>query len=149
MTEKTAKVEEQDVFHPDFFKIPEDGSKPYLVASTCRSCGQILFPKLPTCPACWSDTFDDSPMERVGKLYTYTTMNVSQPGLKAPLAIGYVDFSNGIRVGAQIDVLPEQMKDLKIGMELQVDAGVIREDKNGKKTISYVFKPVVESKGGK
>ncbi len=151
MTEKTTKVDEQEqvIFHPDFFKIPEDGSKPYLVASKCRSCGQLWFPKLPTCPACWSETFDDAPMERVGKLYSYTIMNVPQPGVKAPLAIGYVDFPNGIRVGAQIDVLPEQMKNLRIGMDLQVEAGVIREDKNGKKTISYVFRPVVASKGGK
>jgi uncharacterized OB-fold protein len=87
-------------------------------------------------------------MERVGKLYTYTIMNVPQPGVKAPLAIGYVDFSNGIRVGAQIDVLPEEMKNIRIGMDLQVDAAVIREDKTGKKTISYVFKSVAASKGG-
>ncbi|MFZ3172367.1 MAG: OB-fold domain-containing protein [Carboxydocellales bacterium] len=151
MTEKTAKVDEQEqvIFHPDFFKIPEDGSKPYLVASKCCSCGQLWFPKLPICPACWSDKFDDAAVERVGKLYSYTTMNVTQLGFKAPLAIGYVDFPNGVRVGAQIDVLPEQMKNIRIGMDLQVEADVIREDKNGKKMISYVFRPVVASKGGK
>jgi len=78
-------------------------------------------------------------MDRVGTLYSYTVMYIPQPGLKAPLAIGYVDFSNGLRVGAQIDV---PLENIKIGMPLQVDAGVIREDKTGKQTISYVFKPV-------
>jgi uncharacterized OB-fold protein len=71
-------------------------------------------------------------------------MYIPQPGLKAPLAIGYVDFSNGLRVGAQIDVLPEK---IQIGMDLQVDSGIIREDKTGKQTISYVFREV--SEGGK
>ena len=140
MTEKT----EQVIFHPDFFKIPEDGGKPYLVESKCSGCGKLWFPKLPICPACLSETFDDTPMERVGKLYSYTVMYIPQPGLKAPLAIGYVDFSNGVRVGAQIDVLPEK---IRIGMDLQVESGVIREDKTGKQTISYVFREV--SEGGK
>ena len=151
MTEKTAKVNDQEqvVFHPDFFKIPEDGSKPYLIESKCSNCGRLWFPKLPICPACLSETFEDAPMERMGKLYSYTVMYTPQPGLKAPLAIGYVDFPNGIRVGAQIDVEPEELKNIQIGMDLQVEAGVIREDKNGKKTISYIFRPVAASKGGK
>jgi hypothetical protein len=133
-----AKVNEQEqvVFHPNFFKIPEDG-KPYLTEAKCTKCGKLWFPKLPICPNCLSETFEDSPMDRVGTLYSYTVMYIPQPGLKAPLAIGYVDFSNGLRVGAQIDVPPEE---IKIGMALQVDAGVIREDKTGKQTISYVFR---------
>jgi len=151
VAEKTTKVDEQKqvIYHPDFFKIPEDGGAPYLVASKCRNCGQLWFPNLRACPECWSDAFDDAPMERAGKLYVYTISNVPQPGLKAPLAFGYVDFPNGIRVGAQIDVPPEQMKDIRIGMDLQVEAGVIREDKDGVKTVSYVFRPVAASKGGK
>ncbi|KGP75490.1 hypothetical protein JT05_06935 [Desulfosporosinus sp. Tol-M] len=129
--------QEQVIFHPNFFKIPEDG-KPYLTEAKCTKCGQLWFPKLPICPSCLNETFEDSPMDRVGTLYSYTVMYIPQPGLKAPLAIGYVDFANGLRVGAQIDVPPEN---IRIGMSLQVDSAVIREDKTGKQTISYVFRP--------
>jgi uncharacterized OB-fold protein len=138
MADAKGNEQEQVIFHPNFFKIPEDG-KPYLIESKCTNCGKMWFPKLPICPGCLSETFDDTPMDRVGTLYSYTVMFIPQPGLKAPLAIGYVDFTNGLRVGAQIDV---PLENIKIGMPLQVDAGVIREDKTGKQTISYVFRPV-------
>jgi len=33
-------------------------------------------------------------------------------------------------------------------MDLQVEDSVIREDNNGRKTVSYVFRPVAASTGG-
>jgi len=134
--------QQQIVFHPDFFVVPDNGEKPYLIGFSCKKCGKMWFPKLPICPDCWSDELEKKPLGRTGKLYTYTVMNVPQPGLKAPLAVGYIDFPEGVRVGAQIDMPPEKIGEIKIGMELEVVAGVVRQDSNGNKVISYRFIPV-------
>jgi hypothetical protein len=72
-------------------------------------------------------------------------MYTPQKGIKPPVVFGFVDFpEEGVRVGAQIDVEAEKVKELiKIGMEMEVKAGKIREDASGKDIISYKFAPVV------
>ncbi|AGL00219.1 Zn-ribbon domain-containing OB-fold protein [Desulfoscipio gibsoniae] len=138
-------MEEQVIYHPDFFVVSEGGEKPYLIAFRCKECGKTWFPILPYCPNCWSNEFDKREL-RKGKLYTYTIMYTPQKGIKPPLAFGFVDFpEEGVRVGAQIemDADVEKIKEhIKIGMEMEVRAGVIREDASGKDTISYKFIPV-------
>lgn len=137
-------MEEKTIYHPDFFVIPESGEKPYLIAFQCEGCGKTWFPMLPICPNCWSEKFIKKEL-RKGKLYTYTIMYTPQKGIKPPLAFGFVDFpEEGVRVGAQIEVDAEKAKELiKIGMEMEVKAGVIRKDDSGKDIISYKFAPVV------
>lgn len=137
-------MEEQIIYHPDFFVIPEGGQKPYLIASHCKQCGKTWFPGLPYCPDCWSEQFEKKEL-RAGKLYTYTIMYTPQKGVKAPLVFGFVDFpGEGVRVGAQIEVEAEKVKEqIKIGMEMKVTAGTIREDNSGKPIISYKFSPAV------
>lgn len=141
--EKSQKDEKQQVvYHPDFFVIHEDGKKPYLMGFKCEDCGSAWFPKLPICPKCWSDKLTKFPISRVAKLYSYTIINVPQPGLKAPIAVGFVDFPEGVRVAAQIDMGPDKMNEIKIGMDLEVAAGVVRQDSNGSEVISYKFMPL-------
>lgn len=137
-------MEEQEIYHPDFFVIPEGGKKPYLIAFRCAECGKTWFPILPYCPNCWSDTFEKREL-RKGKLYTYTIMYTPQKGIKPPLVFGFVDFSEeGVRVGAQIEVDAGKVKEqIKIGMEMEVKAGAIREDTSGRDIISYKFAPAV------
>lgn len=137
-------MEEQEIYHLDFFVIPEGGQKPYLIAFHCEECGKTWFPILPYCPNCWSSKFEKREL-RKGKLYTYTIMYTPQKGIKPPLVFGFVDFpEEGVRVGAQIEADAEKVKEqIKIGMELEVKAGTIREDTSGKDIISYKFAPVV------
>ncbi|MDD3655043.1 MAG: OB-fold domain-containing protein [Desulfotomaculaceae bacterium] len=137
-------MEEQVIYHPDFFAIPEGEGKPYLIAFHCAGCGKTWFPILPYCPSCWSNQFEKIALH-TGKLYTYTVQNTPQAGVKAPLLFGFVDFpEEGVRVGAQIEVEAGKVKEqLKIGMEMQVIAGPIREEKGGKQVISYKFMPAV------
>lgn len=139
MGEKTLNTEEQIVFHPDLLVIPESGEAPYLTAYRCEECGKMWFPKLPYCPNCWSDKLAKTPLSRRGKLYSYTVTRVSGPDMKVPYVVGYVDFPEKVRVFAQIDAEPEQVKP---DMEVEVSTGIIRENLNGKRVLSYKFKPV-------
>ena len=132
-------MEEQIIYHPDFLVIPEGGEKPYLVGYKCNACGNIYIPKLSICPNCWSEELTKIPLSRKGKLYSYSIQYTAQPGIKTPVAHGFVDFPEDVRVLAQIDAELEQ---IKIGMEMEVTTGVIREERDGKKWISYKFKPV-------
>ncbi len=137
-------MEEQIIYHPDFFVIPEGGGKPHIIAFQCAECGKTWFPVLPYCPSCWSEKFNKRELSK-GILYTYTVMYTPQQGIKPPLVFGYVDFpEEGVRVGAQLEIDAEKSKEqLKIGMEVEVIAGVIRKDPTGKDIISYKFKPAV------
>jgi uncharacterized OB-fold protein len=132
-------VEEQVIYHPDFLVIPEGGEKPYLVAYRCEKCGMLYFPKVNICLNCFSEDFAKQPLSGKGKVYSYTIQYTPQPGLKAPLTVGYIDLPEDLRVLAQIIAEPEQMK---IGMDVEVTVGEIRKDADGKPMISYKFKPV-------
>ena len=136
---------EQLIYHPDFFIIPEGGAKPYLIAFECAECGKTWFPILPYCPNCWSEKFKQRELTR-GRLYTYTIMYTPQKGITPPLIFGFIDFpAAGVRVGAQIELAPGELdalkEQLKIGMEMEVTAGVIRQDAGGEDIISYKFIP--------
>ncbi len=139
MSVKPATNQEYEFYHPDLFVMPENGAKPYLLGYLCQKCGKTWFPKAVPCPECWSEDIIQIPLSRVGKLYSYSTVHVGQKGIQTPYVIGYVDLPENVRVFAQLDMEPAE---LKIGMDVEVTAGVTRVDPNGVKTVSYKFKAV-------
>ncbi|WP_206811708.1 Zn-ribbon domain-containing OB-fold protein [Paradesulfitobacterium ferrireducens] len=126
-------------FHPDLFVVPADGEAPYLLGYKCEDCGKVWFPKLEICPECWTD-LKQIRLSRTGKLYSYSIIHVGQRGIKAPYAVGYVDFPENVRIYAQLAIPHDQ---IKLGMDVEVVQGVVRMDKNGDPAmISYMFKAV-------
>ncbi len=139
LSEKMNEQNETIFFHPDLFVVPENSEAPYLIGYHCEGCGKVWFPKVEICPNCWSEKIGQNPLSKVGKLYSYSIIHVGQKGIKAPYVIGYVDMPENVRIFAQLEIDPAQ---LKIGMDLQVTSGIIRVDENGKPVLSYKFKPI-------
>ena len=139
MNEKVENELEPLFYHPDLFVIPESGESPYLLGYRCQSCGKTWFPKVAPCPECSSEDIVQTALSKVGKLYSYSTIHVGQKGIKTPYVIGYVDLPENVRIFAQLEIEPAE---LKIGMDVEVTSGVTRVDANGLKTISYKFKAV-------
>lgn len=129
---------ETTFFHPDLFVVPTDGEKPYLLGYKCESCGKVWFPRLDTCPNCWSNT-KQIKLSKTGKLYSYSVIHVGPKEIKAPYVIGYVDLPENLRVFAQIKIDQDKVK---CGMDVEVTDGPIRLEENGTRVISYMFKPV-------
>jgi len=140
LEEKKLGADEQIIFHPELLVIPENGDPPYLTAFRCESCGKVWFPRLPVCANCWHEKLEKIPINRKGKLYSYTVMRIGPPTIKPPYIVGFVDFPEGLRVCAQIESDPDK---LQCDMEMEVITGIIRQDDaSGKPILSYKFKPV-------
>jgi len=59
--------------------------------------------------------------------------------------VGQVDLPEGPRVQSILLGGPE---DFRIGMELEIDLEVLREDSAGDEIVIYRFRPVPDGKGG-
>ncbi len=118
------------------------GEQPYLLANKCQSCGKIFFPKAAICSDCLSgDNLQEVKLNTRGELYTFTIVRVPSPGFKVPYAFGYIDLPEGVRVCSQIQAAEPLEKNLKLGMDMELSIGQVREE-GGKPIIGYLFHPV-------
>ncbi len=144
MTEKKKKEREEDItfFHPDLFEAPE-GEPPYLKGYKCKKCGKIWFPKFVPCPNpdCWSEEMEVIKLSRRGKIYSATNVYIGQPTMREymPMVMAYVDLPEGVRVFAQLE---GEINSFQCGDEVELIAGPIRNNRDGKPIISYKFKKV-------
>ena len=141
-------VRQQVPVAPGLFTWPSD--EPRLLGSRCRECGVMTFPVQADCPRCASDAMDETPFERRGTLWTFTTQEFvpkSPPYAKQetpetfrPYAVGYVEFPGQARVEGRIDV--DDISTLSIGMEMEVVVVPFHEDDSGNEVVTYAFRPV-------
>jgi uncharacterized OB-fold protein len=79
-------------------------------------------------------------LNRKGKLFTYTKVDIPSKNFKPPYAIGYIDLPEGIRIFSQIK--DWEKYDLKVGMEMELVIDTLWEDNEGTKIIGYKFRPM-------
>lgn len=117
---------------------------PRLIGSACRACGARAFPARPFCPACDSDQVDGGvQLARTGRLYSFTTIRQAPPGTKVPYNLAYVDLDDGVRVMAQVEGDPG---DLRIGMELELGLRPMGQ-RDGAGLVGYGFVPAGRNRG--
>lgn len=126
----------------DFVKLPEGGA-PYLEGHKCGACGTMFIGAREVCSKC----FARGKMQKVklsgrGKLYAYTIVYRSFPGVEVPFVSAVVDLDGGGTLkGNLIGVKPEPAA-IKMGMPVEVvfkDAG--RKDREGSSYVAYFFQP--------
>ena len=130
--------EEPDItfYHPDLLEVPGDGTPPYLKGYKCKQCGQLDFPKLSACPACWGESFEMVALSRRGKLYSVTDIYVGQAGMTTPYIFGYIDLPENLRIFAQLEGEPNSYA---CDEEVELTVGAIRLNRDGLPLISYKF----------
>jgi len=126
------------------FTWPSDD--PRLIASRCKKCGTVAFPKAPFCtnPDCEKvrENVEEILLDKRGKIFTYTYQIYSAPPpFKMepfePYGIAMVDLPEGIRL---LGIIPKA-KDLEIGMDVEMGVEKMYEDEESE-CITYAFKPV-------
>jgi benzoylsuccinyl-CoA thiolase BbsA subunit len=136
------KEEDMTFFHPDLLEVPADGP-PFLKGCQCKKCGKIWFPKFVPCPNpdCWSEEMETIPLSRRGTLYSVTDVYIGQPTMREymPMAMGYIDLPEGIRVFAQMQ---GELNTFRCGDTVELTVGPVRNNRDGKPIISYKFKKV-------
>ena len=127
----------------DYLKLPED-EDPYLEGHKCSKCGSIFLGERHVCSNCFSrDSMEPIKLSSKGKLYSYSIVFRSFPGIDVPYISAIVDLEGGGTVkGNLIDCDPDPEK-IKFDMPVEVVFGdaLGRKDSEGNSYTSYFFKP--------
>ena len=127
----------------DFLKIPESGD-PYLEGYRCKSCQATFLGERTVCSKCGTrGALGPVKLANKGKLYVYSIVHRSFPGVAVPYVSAVVDLEGGGTVkGNLIGIEPDPAK-IRLGMPVEVvykDA-LGRKDKEGNSYLSYFFQP--------
>ncbi len=126
------------------------GEQPHLLGSRCTACGTYYFPKLKTfCrnPDCAGETFEEVPLSRSGKLWSFTTAAYQPPepyvqvdkDAYVPFAIAAVELEKekmivlgqivagtgveSLRAGLDMELVLEPLADGKLTWKWKVASG--------------------------
>lgn len=129
--------------------------RPQLLASRCRECGELSFPRQDGCPACTARSPEEVLLSRRGRLWTWTIQRFPPPAPPyigtsdrdrfVPFGVGYVELPEGIRVEGRLALNdPER---LEIGMQMELALEDFVEDAQGDRLVTFVFRPVGSGAG--
>ena len=127
----------------DFLKLPEGGD-PYLEGHKCKACEAIFLGERHVCSKCGArDQIEAVKLSNKGKLYAYSIVYRSFPGIDVPYISAVVDLEGGGTVkGNLIDVEPDPKNvDFDMPVDVVYKDALGRKDKEGNSYISYFFQP--------
>ena len=126
-----------------YLKIPE-GAEPYLEGQKCGACGSTFLGERDVCSKCGTrDQMSPVTLPSSGKLYSYSIVYRSFPGIEVPYISAIVDLDDGTAIkGNLINVEPDP-ENIEFDMPVDVvfaDA-LGRKDADGNNYLSYFFQP--------
>lgn len=127
-----------------YLKLPDDGN-PYIEGHKCSNCGSVFLGERSVCSNCSSrDTMEAVKLNNKGKLYSYSIVFRSFPGIEVPYISAIVDLDGGGTIkGNLIECEPDPEKiEFDMPVEVVFDDALGRKDADGNSYISYFFKPV-------
>lgn len=117
---------------------------PYLEGMACGQCGAVFLGERDTCSSCGGrDTLEKKRLGNTGKLYSYSIVFRSFPGIDVPYISAIVDLDGGGTVKGNLIGIDPDPANLAFDMPVDVifDDALGRKDKEGNSYISYFFKP--------
>lgn len=126
-----------------WLKIPEKGD-PYLEGHKCGACGAVFLGERSVCSKCGErDKIATHKLANKGKLYSFSIVHRSFPGVEVPYISAIVDLDGGGTLkGNLIGIEPDPEK-IKFDMPVDVvfEDALGRKDSQGNSYLSYFFKP--------
>ena len=126
-----------------FLKLPENGD-PYLEGLKCKQCGAVYTDARHTCAKCGArDQLETIKLSNKGKLYAYSIVHRSFPGIQTPFISAIVDLEGGGTVkGNLINVDPDPAKiPFDLAVEVVFKDALGRKDKEGNSYTAFFFQP--------
>ena len=127
-----------------FVKIGTDG-KPYLEGLKCKACGEVMaVGSRRACPKCAAvGTLEAVRLAEHGRLYTYTVVRRSFPGVATPFVAALVDLDGGGSIkgnliGLDCDAIRFDMP-LRVSFEAVTVTG-----ESAPRHLRHVFTPAVD-----
>jgi len=122
---------------------------PRLLATKCKSCGNVRFPTGGTCnnPYCSDRTsIEDIELSKRGKVFSYM-IEYYEPPLPfraskpfKPYGVGFVELPDGIRILGMMTGC--DIKDIKVGMDVELVVEKLYEDEQGNEIMTWKWKAV-------
>lgn len=126
-----------------FVKIPEN-DEPYLEGHKCGNCGTIFIGERSTCSKCFArNQLSATKLANTGKLYAYSIVYRSFPGVEVPYISAIVDLDGGGTLKGNLIGIEPDPENLEYDMPVEVvfkDA-LGRKDKDGNSYLAYFFQP--------
>lgn len=126
-----------------YLKVPEDGD-PYLEGHKCAACGATYLGERSVCSKCGArDQMETVTLPNSGKLYAYSIVHRSFPGIEVPYVSAVVDLDDGTAIkGNLINVDPDpEAIAFDMPVEVVFADALGRKDKQGNSYLSYFFQP--------
>ena len=125
-----------------FLKVPKDG-EPYLAGSRCSKCGEVAVGTRETCGKCGARTgLQAIKLGTTGKLYNFTVVHRTFPGVPVPFISAIVDVNGGGTLKGNllgVEPVPEKIKfDMPVNIVIKP---VPQKDKDGNSYLAYFFEP--------
>ncbi len=117
---------------------------PYLEGQKCGECGAVYLGERNTCAKCGArDKIEPTRLSNKGKLYVYSIVHRSFPGVEVPYISAIVDLEGGGTIkGNLINVEPDPDKiEFDMPVEVIFADALGRKDKDGNSYLSYFFQP--------
>lgn len=130
--------------------VPTDPKQaPYLLGAKCSSCGTVVFPKMPVCPACHRNgVMKEVEIGRRGRIFSHTIAHFAPKGFKAPLFQIFIDLHEGPRIFSLVGAeCPVEKGVLENGMEMQLVIEPLADTPENKNVLTYKYVPIAT--GGK
>lgn len=126
-----------------YLKIPDSGD-PYLEGQKCGDCDATFLGERNSCSKCGArDQLKPVTLPNSGKLYSYSIVHRSFPGIEVPYISAIVDLDDGTAIkGNLINVEPDPES---IAFDMPVDVifgdALGRKDRDGNSYLAYFFQP--------
>ena len=128
------------------------GDEPALLGTRCRECGTVFFPREEAfCrnPGCAGEAFDEVPLSRRGKVWSYTDARYQPPPPYIPASDPYEPFAlAAVSLEAEGLVVLGQVAsgfgvgDLKVGDEVELVVEPLYTDDDGTVRTTWRWRPV-------
>ena len=136
-------MSKQIIFHPG--ALDEKDGRLVQMGNKCRDCGKTSYPAVELCPFCSSENKEKVPLSTVGTVFSYSVTRVPVGAFKPPIIGAYIDLPEGTRLFGQIHA---KVEEVKTGMKVKVETGVIWTEKDGTEVLGYYYVPFKPEDGG-
>lgn len=121
------------------------GDRPHLVGKQCSNCRAVYLGNRVACSKCSSTgPFTEIPLSTNGKLWVYSIVHQSAPGIPTPYVAAIVDLPEGVSVRCNIiDIEPDPQK-ISFGLPVEMTTKKVREDREGNDVIAFFFRPTAK-----
>jgi len=125
--------------------IRQENGEYFLSGFKCKDCNSIFLEDRTSCGKCFArDCFVELKLANTGKLYSYSIVHRSFPGVVVPYISAIVDLDGGGTVKGNLVDVDLDPKNISFDMKVKIifkDA-LGRKDKDGNSYISFFFAPI-------